>query len=45
MKHDIDTAFTANCIDPRRYMVMWSKAMGCFIRWSWFHPAHNEEIQ
>lgn len=44
MKHDIDKAFTANMINPRRYMVMWSETMGCFIRWTWFYPTRNEVI-
>lgn len=44
MKHDIELAFTANMIDPRRYMVMWSEALGRFVRWTWWYPTHNEEI-
>lgn len=40
----MDKAFTANMIDPRRYLVMWSKSMSCFIRWTWWFPTANERI-
>jgi hypothetical protein len=46
VKHDKELAFTENCIDPRRYMVFWAGNVreGCFIRWTWYYPCHNEVI-
>lgn len=43
-RHCISDAFTANMIDGRRYLVMWSAHMGHFIRWTWWFPCHNERI-
>lgn len=44
MKHDIDKVFTANMIDVRRYICMWSEALGYFVRWTWYYPTHSERV-